>query len=158
MVAGAIPQGNVEILWFMVLDLARATLTPHLIRGKADMAAIQVQFRLKFATRHDERASVYVGYCPALGLYSQGTTESEAGEAVVNAAKLFIVTCYERDILHTVLRGRGMTKAVADVKELLEKNEEEFTAVHPHRFDKEFFRDVPINLIAAKESGKACQN
>src|SRR5438094_2757511 len=41
----------------------------------------------------------------------QGETKTVARAAIVSAAKLFIVRCYERDILHTVLRDRGMTRA-----------------------------------------------
>jgi hypothetical protein len=119
---------------------------------------IQVMFRLNFARRFDERAGVHVGYCPALGIYSQGATESEAETAIVNAAKLFIITCYGRDILHKVLRNQGMTKAVAfDMEELLKQEEQEFIAIRP-QFEAEFARDVSISLVPGNEVANACQN
>lgn len=122
---------------------------------RADMSTVQVSFRLKFATRRDEEASVYVGYCPALKLYSQGVTEHEAEEAVVSAVKLFLVACYERDILHSALRNRGMTRATSMVANQIKKNEnKEFISVQ--QFEREFWRDVPINLLAAQEAAETC--
>jgi hypothetical protein len=115
------------------------------------MKPVQVSFRLQFATRRDDEANVYVGYCPALKLYSQGTTEQESEEAIVSAVKLFLVACYERDILHSALRTRGMTKATSMVADQIQKDErKEFITVRP--YGKEFWRDVPINLLAAQEN------
>jgi predicted RNase H-like HicB family nuclease len=119
------------------------------------MKPVQVSFRLQFNTRRDDEADVYVGYCPALKLYSQGTTEEEAEEAVVSAVKLFLVACYERDILHSALRNRGMTRATAIAADQIKKDEnKEFISVH--QFDREFWRDVPINLVAAQEAAETC--
>jgi hypothetical protein len=36
---------------------------------KGTMESVRVSFRLQFATRRDDDADVYVGYCPALKLY-----------------------------------------------------------------------------------------
>ena len=119
------------------------------------MKPIQVSFRLQFATRRDDEANVYVGHCPALKLYSQGTTEQEAQEAIVSAVKLFLVACYERDILHSALRSRGMTRASSMVAAQITNDErKEFISVRP--FEKEFWRDVPINLLAAQEGSNSC--
>jgi hypothetical protein len=116
---------------------------------------IEVQFRLKFVTRHDAEADVHVGYCPALRLYSQARTEKEADRAVVSAAKLFIISCYERDILHTVLRDRGMTTATAEnVPNIVADNKKQFIAVG--KFDREFEAVVPIHLLA-HGAAAACQ-
>jgi hypothetical protein len=120
------------------------------------MESVQVSFRLQFATRRDDDAGVYVGYCPALKLYSQGRTEKESEEAVVSAVKLFLVACYERDILHSALRSRGMTRATSIVAERIKKNsDEQFISVKA--FDRNFWREVPINLVAAQETIDLCQ-
>jgi predicted RNase H-like HicB family nuclease len=116
---------------------------------------VQVSFRLKFATRRDDEANVYVGYCPALKIYSQGKTEEESEEAVVSAVKLFLVACYERDILHSALRSRGMTRATSMVAAQIQCNaDKEFISFK--EFDREFWREVPINLIAAQEITELC--
>jgi hypothetical protein len=119
------------------------------------MKPVQVWFRLQFTTRRDDEANVHVGYCPALKLYSQGTTEHEAEEAVVSAVKLFLVACYERDILHSALRTRGMTRASSMVAAQITQDErKEFISVTPS--EREFWRDVPINLLAAQEVSNVC--
>jgi hypothetical protein len=118
--------------------------------------SIQVSFRLKFAMRHDDDADVYVGYCPALKLYSQGTDMDEAKAAIISAAKLFIVRCYERDILHTVLRERGMTRASSEQVAKISgaAGPDEYISVG--RFTEHFEYDVPIQLLAAKEAANLC--
>jgi hypothetical protein len=117
---------------------------------------LQVSFRLKFAMRRDDDANVHVGYCPALKLYSQGADKMEAKAAIVSAAKLFIVRCYEKDILHTVLRDRGMTRASAEqVKKISTANgPDEFISVGD--FTDHFYEEVPIQLLAAKEAATLC--
>jgi hypothetical protein len=118
--------------------------------------SLQVSFRLNFAMRHDADADVYVGYCPALKLYSQGVDKVEAKAAIISAAKLFIVRCYERDILHTVLRERGMTKATAEqvAKISTADGPDEYITVDD--FTEHFCEEVPIQLLAAKEAAKLC--
>jgi predicted RNase H-like HicB family nuclease len=106
------------------------------------MAEIGLEFRLSFATRRDDAADVFVGYCPALDVYSQGRSREEAEDAVVDAAQLFIVSCYERDILHTVLRNRGMTKAKPG-----SVASEDHQYIKIANFDKTFERSIPVNLL-----------
>ena len=118
------------------------------------MTGIQLQFRLKFATRRDDEANVHVGYCPALKLYSQGRTDEEAGRAIVSATSLFIVACYERDILHSVLRERGMTKATSNIQAIAADEKREYISIG--NFDREFEADVPISLLAAQQMGELC--
>ncbi len=122
------------------------------------MNSIQLQFRLGFAMRYDGDADVHVSYCPTLSLYSQGGTKAEARAAIVSAAKLFIVRCYERDILHTVLRERGMTKATSEQIARLATDAEckkEFISVDSN-FTDFFEEDVPINILAAQEAATTC--
>lgn len=131
------------------------TASQPLLFWKATMT-VQVSFRLQFATRRDDEANVYVGYCPALKIYSQGKTEQESEEAVVSAVKLFLVACYERDILHSALRSRGITRATSMVaSQLTNDPRKEFISIK--EFDREFWRDVPINLVAAQEVNEPCQ-
>ena len=113
------------------------------------MKELQVTFKLRFATRHDEETGVHVGFCPVLGLYSQGRDKNEAEEAVQAAAASFIGACYEKDTLHSVLRRRGMTKVgPAHLAEV-----EEFIQVQG--FEDSFERDVPLNLVIASLSAEA---
>jgi len=113
------------------------------------MQSLEVTFSLAFGTRRDEDADVYVGYCPLLNLYSQGTTEEEAETAVVDAAQLFIVTCYGRDTLHRVLRSRGMKKAIPGTAR---SESSQYITVKEFKeledYDRPFERDVSIDLLA----------
>jgi hypothetical protein len=48
-----------------------------------------------------------------------------------------------------------MTKATSIVASQIKKDEsKEFISVH--QFEKEFWRDVPINLVAAQEAAETC--
>jgi hypothetical protein len=111
---------------------------------------LTVTFNLMFGTRHDEQANVHVGYCPMLNIYSQGTSETEAQEAVVDAAKLFIIACYKRDILHKVLRDRGMTEAVAASANT---GERQFITIE--HYENQFERAVPIELLSSAQNVEA---
>jgi predicted RNase H-like HicB family nuclease len=74
---------------------------------------MKVSFDLALATRLDEETGVHVGYCPALNVYSQGRSSEEAVEAVASAVTLFIGACFERGILHGLLRDKGFTLSVS---------------------------------------------
>src|SRR5690349_13898339 len=63
-----------------------------------------VQLSVKTGVRYDSDAEVYVSSCPELGLVSQGTTEEEAERAIQSAINLFVITCYELDILRSTMQ------------------------------------------------------
>lgn len=105
-----------------------------------------LQFRLKCLSRHDETAGVYVGYIPALRVFSQTTDESHLIAAMVSAAQMFIITCYEQNILESALKERGgMTRAVDEHAAMPE--DVDYIAVS--EYEKSFTVDVPINLVAS---------
>ena len=106
---------------------------------------LTVDFKLDFGFRWDEDAKVHVGFCPALGLYSQGRTEEEAEAAVASAASLFIGACYDRDILHTVLRERGMTKVTNLAADVRTKHQYIKLRLMPG-FDRVVNIPIPINI------------
>jgi predicted RNase H-like HicB family nuclease len=109
---------------------------------------MNVEFRLQFATRRDDEAQVFVGFCPALGVYSQGRTREQAENAVVDAVQLVIISCYERDILHSVLRNKGMTKAEPGTI----TEEHQYIRFEIADFDQTFERSVPVNLLSSQLS------
>jgi predicted RNase H-like HicB family nuclease len=63
-------------------------------------------FEVKTQTciRYDSQAGVYVSSCAEFGLVSQGATEEEAERAIQSAINLFVITCYEHEILHSTLK------------------------------------------------------
>jgi predicted RNase H-like HicB family nuclease len=115
---------------------------------------ISVEFSLPCLSRRDEGAGVFVGYIPALRIYSQGKDEVELEKALVSAAELFIVTCYERGILQQALQERGMTKAVAaHVKKIVVQENQAYIAILERNpsFEKSFTVKVPISILAAQQ-------
>lgn len=68
---------------------------------------LEISFNLSVGTRFDEAASVYVGWCPALNVRSQGETEQEARVALEDALFLFLKHSYSRNILDDTLNANG---------------------------------------------------
>jgi predicted RNase H-like HicB family nuclease len=52
----------------------------------------------------DREGDIFVACCPILDVYSQGNSEDEAKENLVEAVALFITSCVERGALEAVLR------------------------------------------------------
>lgn len=68
-----------------------------------------VQFTVKVPVTVKKKAAVYVSSCQVLDIHSQGKTEREAKKNIIEAIKLFIVTCFERGTLDAVLKECGFT-------------------------------------------------
>jgi hypothetical protein len=114
---------------------------------------IKIEFALECLSRHDEQAGVLVGYIPALRIYTQATDEGQLEKALISAAELFIVTCYERGILGQSLRDRGMTRAMGPHEmERAKAHDHQFISVskRDESFEKSFTVKVPISLLAAQ--------
>jgi predicted RNase H-like HicB family nuclease len=65
--------------------------------------------RLPFRVKKD--GGVFVSCCPTLDVYSQGPTRRKAIDNLVDALRLFLVSCYERKTLDQVLKSRPRTAA-----------------------------------------------
>ena len=72
-------------------------------------------FEVKTRTciQFDSEAGVYVSSCPEFGLVSQGLTEEEAERAIQSAINLFLIACYEHEILHSALKQQSSGPAEA---------------------------------------------
>lgn len=113
---------------------------------------ISITFNLRIGLRHDKEAEVFVGYCPALKIYSQGETEQEAIIATQSAVSLFIRECLKRDILRDVFKEHGLTKIEGVGAVTKERIQSEFIAIEPF----ESFTDVNVPIRIEKES-ELCQ-
>jgi predicted RNase H-like HicB family nuclease len=109
---------------------------------------IKFTMSLRGATRYDEKARIYVGYCPALNVYSQGRTQSEAMEALRSILGSYLETCYEHGILHSVLTKAGFTAVSSGAPLPPQEACEEFIMIEKAHFDKVFEMDVPLELVA----------
>jgi predicted RNase H-like HicB family nuclease len=108
-----------------------------------------ITFNLSCGVRKDDETGVFVSYCPALDVYSQGTSGQEAEEAIRSAVLLFLTTCYDLEILDHTLKGRGFIPAS---QAALKSGDapEEYIAVN-EKFEREFEITVPLSLIAATQ-------
>ena len=73
--------------------------------GKQEPVSIDLQ--LKLLVSHDPEIDEYVSCCPALELYSQGTTREHALNSIHEAITMFLRNCHERGTLNQVLHDAG---------------------------------------------------
>lgn len=82
----------------------------------------------------------YVAACFPLDLYTQGNTEDEAVNNLVEALQLFIESCYERGTLEKALKDLGFKPSHKHAK--------------PHDGDRVI--SVPLPLLARNAEARAC--
>lgn len=71
--------------------------------------------RFQCQTKHQD-SGIWVSHCPALGLYSQGESQTEATEAIHEAVTLYLQTAYKMQTLDRIIRaaaGRAGAEARA---------------------------------------------
>lgn len=59
--------------------------------------------------KYDREAKVWVGYAPALKVYSQAKTRARARKAIASAVNLFLRVAYKKGVLERVLTEAGFT-------------------------------------------------
>ncbi len=69
------------------------------------MPVVQAEFQLFGTLRRVGRW--YFAHCPPLDITTQGRTEHEAKENLVEASQLFIISCLERGTLEQALKELG---------------------------------------------------
>ena len=65
---------------------------------------ISVQFKLQLPVKIKKRAKWFVASCTILDVHSQGETQAKAKKNLVEALSLFLISCFERGTLGTVLK------------------------------------------------------
>ncbi len=68
-------------------------------------ATIEAEFRL-FAILK-QKGGWYVAHCPPLDITTQGRTEQEARQNLIEASELFVTSCFERGTFEQALRELG---------------------------------------------------
>jgi len=69
------------------------------------MSVVQAEFHLFGTLRREGRW--FFAHCPPLDITSQGKTEAEAKENLIEASQLFIISCLERGTLDQALKELG---------------------------------------------------
>jgi predicted RNase H-like HicB family nuclease len=73
----------------------------------------------------------FVSYCPPLDLFSQGVTRVEAKKNIKEAARLFILDCYERGTLEKVLKECGFVPLKKPIPQRPKSRREEIAVQLP---------------------------
>ena len=68
---------------------------------------MQVIFTVQLPAQVKKRGKWYISSCPILDVYSQGETEKKALDNLVEALRLFLVSCFERGTMDEVLSDFG---------------------------------------------------
>lgn len=73
--------------------------------------AHRVQFTMSVPATVRNEGKWYYSSCPVLDVHSQGRTDKEAIDNLVEALQLFVETCFEQGTLGQVLREQGFEPA-----------------------------------------------
>ena len=76
----------------------------------------KVFFQVRVPFKVKKKGNVYVSSCDVLDVHTQGYSEREAKENLIEALRLFIITCYERGTLGEVLRDCGFQPIKTQMK------------------------------------------
>lgn len=75
-----------------------------------------VGFSMQLPFRLTKDGKWYVASCPPLDVHSQGKTPAKAKENLGEALSLFLLSCFERGTLDTVLKDCGFQAAKGKVR------------------------------------------
>lgn len=72
-----------------------------------DMDAQKVSFSMRVPAVVRREGRWFYSSCPVLDVHSQGHSEEESLNNLIEALQLFVETCYEQGSLEQVLRAQG---------------------------------------------------
>jgi len=103
-----------------------------------------IQFNMHLPAIITKKKKCYVSHCPALDVASQGDTEEEAKNNLVEAITAFVISCITRGTLEEVLKDCGFSPIYDAAREQKESQGIDYI-------------DVPIPLIAAIQNQTQCR-
>lgn len=122
---------------------------------------LEIQIKLRAAVKFDSGAGVWVSWCPALDVYSQGTDRHRAQHAIEEALVMYVRCCYQQQLLEKVLAERGFTASKDSVDSTdSDKVFDEFIQVRevddqPQHMPWMFDVMVPLPLVAMQQIAAA---
>jgi predicted RNase H-like HicB family nuclease len=102
-----------------------------------------VSFEVKLPADINKKDEYWVSACRPLDIYSQGTTKLEARNNLIEAIKLFLISCYERGVLDQALKECGLSPHHSPLKA--------FTAKQDNVYIK-----IPLNLASQGDCFTPC--
>lgn len=127
---------------------------------QAGAMKFRIDCKLNAGVKFDDAAGVHVAWCPALDVYSQGESESEAKAAIESAVLMYVKNCVRRGVLESVLKARGF--GVSDKPRKSDTGDSgEYVSVRPEAeedislgtFGSAFDIAVPLELLQQPRSG-----
>jgi predicted RNase H-like HicB family nuclease len=110
------------------------------------MDRIEVMYRLSALFGRDaEEENTWVAWCPALGIVSQGESETEAKETLQSAVTLYIKRCYTRNIFDREMKKRGARPVSPGESLGGADGKSDFVAVRDTVKDAQPF-DIPVSI------------
>jgi predicted RNase H-like HicB family nuclease len=76
----------------------------------------KVFFHVSLPAKTRKKANIYISSCDVLDIHSQGYSERESRQNLIEAVKLFITTCFERGTLNQALKECGFQALKTTVK------------------------------------------
>lgn len=103
-----------------------------------------IKITLGLPLRIEKKEKWYVASCPALDVFSQGTSREDAKENQGEALQLFLGSCIERGTLDEVLKDCGFAPGAPDTISYTESEKEEHI-------------DIPLYLLAQFRDENRCR-
>ncbi len=75
-----------------------------------------VEFRIRVPVEIKQEGALFISSCQLLDVHSQGRTEEEAKNNVVEAIHLFVESCFERGTLDEALKERGFAPSSEEIQ------------------------------------------
>ncbi len=76
--------------------------------------ARKVMFRMSVPVHVRHEGERFFSSCPVFDVHSQGCSEKETVQNIIEALQLFVETCYEQGTLERVLREQGFVPGGED--------------------------------------------
>src|SRR2546422_4720920 len=104
---------------------------------------VGIEAPLNITLRCDESARIFVGYAPALDIYSQGETREDAIRAIEGAMRMYLITALE-----VVVHQDGEHQIKANLMPLEDQRPEVLRPTRPHQLDQglQYGSPFPIKL------------
>lgn len=122
------------------------------------MKKLQIEFKLQFMTTHDEDAKVFVGYIPALRMYTQASTVERLDAALKSLVCSFVTLCHERGLLDEAMQSRGLSRNEKPTTIESVKNSDDYQYITVGQVQREVYEDIPSVLLAGKQGVLECRH
>jgi hypothetical protein len=114
------------------------------------MKKIEWKIKLAYGDRFDEKAQVFVGVCPALGLVAQGRSREEARNVTFQMIKSYLSVHHRRGSLDRALADQGFQDVeIPEGAPVAAAAAEPDEFISYHEVYEKSFLEIPYSLISS---------